>query len=380
MCLRACPLAGFALALLLTGIAAGQQAQPEFTDAERAAIVRQGPWPMDWKPDPSNRVSGNTDAASLGFRLFFDARLSRDGVMSCATCHRPERGFSEDLAVSEGRTTLTRNAPGLLNVRHNKWFGRDGGTDSLWASSIRTFMKKEEFDSGPDHVIALLRSDGELRRQFEVTFGPGSADADGEAVMVMLAKALAAFQETLTSERTVFDEFRDALAAGDDAAAARYPAAAARGARLFFGRGGCQSCHFGPMFSNGEFGETGLSLFLPGGGVDKGRYDGVRLVKGSRFNLLGPYNDDPSRSTADKVRYLALKPRNWGEFAVPSLRNVSQTSPYMHDGSLATLSDVVRHYNAIDPDRLHANGSTLLQPLGLGERDVADLVAFLETL
>lgn len=377
---RISPLVGVVVSLLIVAGASGQQALPDFTQAERAAIVRHGPWPMDWKPDPSNRVSGNAAAAGLGFRLFFDARLSRGGVMSCATCHRPERGFSEDLPVSQGRTALTRNAPGLLNVRHNRWFGRDGGTDSLWASSIRTFLNKEEFDSGPDHVAALVRSDQDLRQQFEAVFGSGSAESDGEAIMVMFAKALAAFQETLVSDRTPFDEFRDALAAGDDKAAALYPPDAARGAKLFFGRGGCRFCHFGPRFSNGEFAESGLPLFLPGGGVDKGRYDGVRMVKASRFNLLGPYNDDPDRSNADKVRYLNLKPRNWGEFAVPSLRNVSLTAPYMHDGSLATLFDVVRHYNTIDPDRLHINSGTLLQPLKLSAREIADLVAFLETL
>ena len=374
------PIIGLLFCLLTVGLARAQQEVPDFTEEERTAIIRQGPWPMDWTPDPSNLVSGDADAAALGFRLFFDARLSRGETMSCATCHRPERGFSEDLAVSQGRVPLTRNAPGLLNVRHNRWYGRDGGTDSLWSSSIRTFLKKEEFDVGPEHVVALLQSDKDLREQFETVFGAGAADKDGEAIMVMLTKALAAFQETLVSERTLFDDFRDALAAGDEDAAAAYPADAARGAKLFFGRGSCQSCHFGPLFSSGEFGEIGLSLFLPGGGVDKGRYDGIQLVKASRFNLLGPYNDDPDRSTADKVRYLDLKPRNWGEFAIPSLRNVSQTSPYMHDGSLATLGDVVRHYNTIDPDRLHINSGTLLKPLNLTDREIADLVAFLETL
>ena len=366
--------------LLVCGYAAGQQALPEFTESERSAIIRQGPWPMAWMPDPSNRVSGKEEAAGLGFRLFFDARLSRDATMSCATCHRPERGFSEDLAVSEGRVPLTRNAPGLLNVRHNKWYGRDGGTDSLWASSIRTFLKAEEFDTSPEHLVALLKSDEELRAQFEAVFGAGASAQDSEAIMVMLAKALAAFQETLVSERTAFDDFRDALAVGDENTAAFYPQDAARGARIFFGKGQCQACHFGPLFSNGEFGEIGLSLFLPDGGVDKGRYDGIQLVKSSRFNLLGRFNDDPDRSTADKLLYLDLKPRNWGEFAIPSLRNVSQTSPYMHDGSLATLSDVVRHYNDIDPDRLHIKTGTLLQPLDLNDQDIADLVAFLETL
>ena len=263
------PIIGLLFCLLTVGLARAQQELPDFTEEERTAIIRQGPWPMDWTPDPSNLVSGDADAAALGFRLFFDARLSRGETMSCATCHRPERGFSEDLAVSQGRVPLTRNAPGLLNVRHNRWYGRDGGTDSLWSSSIRTFLKKEEFDVGPEHVVALLQSDKDLREQFETVFGAGAADKDGEAIMVMLTKALAAFQETLVSERTLFDDFRDALAAGDEDAAAAYPADAARGAKLFFGRGSCQSCHFGPLFSSGEFGEIGLSLFLPGGGVDK---------------------------------------------------------------------------------------------------------------
>ena len=375
-----CAAAAAVLVLQMPGPAGGQQDRPVFTDAERAAIVRQGPWPMAWQPDPSNRVSGNEAAVKLGFRLFFDPRLSDGAVMSCATCHRPERAFSEDRAVSAGRVPLTRNAPGLNNVRHNKWFGRDGGTDSLWASSIRTFLKKEEFASGPALVAALLQDDAELRREFETVFGPGSARQDGEAVMVLFAKALAAFQETLVSGRTMFDDFRDAMAADDTDAAALYPATAARGAKLFFGRGQCTFCHFGPAFSNGEFGDIGRPLFLPGGGVDKGRYAGVQMVRTSRFNLLGAYNDDPGRSTAAKTRYLDLKPRNWGEFAVPSLRGVAQTAPYMHDGSLATLDDVARYYSSIDPDRLHAGNGSLLRPLNLSEREILDLVAFLETL
>ncbi len=363
-----------------TGAGHGQEERPAFTDAERAAIVRQGPWPMAWRPDPSNRASGDETAVKLGFRLFFDPRLSDGAVMSCATCHRPERAFSENRAVSMGRVPLTRNAPGLDNVRHNKWFGRDGGTDSLWASSIRTFLKKEEFASGPALVTDLLKADEELRREFAAVFGPEALLQDGEAIMVLFAQALAAFQETLVSERTSFDDFRDAIAAGEMRSAELYPAAAARGAKLFFGRGQCHLCHFGPTFSNGEFGDIGLPLFLPGGGVDKGRYDGVRLVRRSRFNLLGPYNDEPGRSTAAKTRYLDLKPRNWGEFAVPSLRGVAQTAPYMHDGSLATLERVVRHYSAIDADRLHSASNQLLRPLNLSEGEIADLVAFLESL
>jgi cytochrome c peroxidase len=351
-----------------------------FTEAERAAIVRHGPWPMPWKPDPSNRVSGDPAAAQLGFRLFFDARLSEGAVMSCATCHRPEHGFAEARATSQGRVPLTRNAPGLNNVRFNRWFGRDGGTDSLWASSIRTFLKKEEFNTSPALVEALLSEDQDLRSEFEAVFGSDEELQRGETAMVLIAKALAAFQETLVSGRSEFDDFRDAIAAGDEEAAALYPAAAARGAKLFFGRGQCHLCHFGPTFTNGEFGDVGISQFVPGGGVDKGRYEGITMVRSSAFNLLGPFSDDDGRTTAGKTRYLDLKPRNWGEFAVPGLRGVAQTAPYMHDGSLATLADVVRHYSELDPGRIHADGDRILKPLQLSDGEVADLVAFLEAL
>jgi cytochrome c peroxidase len=178
----------------------------------------------------------------------------------------------------------------------------------------------------------------------------------------------------------MFDDFRDAIAAGDDKAAALYPEDAARGAKLFFGRGQCHLCHFGPTFSNGEFGDVGISQFLPGGGVDRGRYDGIGMVKTSRFNLLGAFSDDPQHAAAGKTKYLELKPRNWGEFSVPSLRGVSRTAPYMHNGSLSTLRDVVEHYSELDTGRLHADANRILKPLRLTDREAADLVAFLETL
>ena len=114
--------------------------------------------------------------------------------------------------------------------------------------------------------------------------------------------------------------------------------------------------------------------------VDKGRYGGVKLLRESPFNLLGPYNDDKSRATAGFTRHLRLTPKNWGEFRVPSLRNVARTAPYMHDGSLATLEDVLKHYSEIPEDRLHQDGEKLLKPLNLTDAETADLIAFLRTL
>jgi cytochrome c peroxidase len=161
---------------------------------------------------------------------------------------------------------------------------------------------------------------------------------------------------------------------------ARYPALARRGLAIFVGSGNCTICHSGPRLSNGEFHDVGIPFFAEPGRVDPGRYGGIRKVTASRYNLLGAFNDDPARTSATSTRHVALEHRNYGEFKVPSLRNVARTAPYMHDGSLATLRDVVRHYSNLDLDRLHADGERILTPLALDKYEVDALVAFLETL
>jgi cytochrome c peroxidase len=228
-------------------------------------------------------------------------------------------------------------------------------------------------------IARRVRNDAAMRARYVAVFGAPDA-ADDEAVAVNIAKALAAYQETLASGRTPFDDFRDALLRGDRAAMARYPVLAQRGLAIFVGSGNCILCHSGPRLTNGEFHDVGIPFFVEPGRVDPGRYDGIRKLKDSRFNLLGPYNDDPARATATSTRYVALEHRNYGEFRVPSLRNVARTAPYMHNGSLATLREVVRHYSNLDLDRLHADGEQLLKPLDLEKYDVDALVAFLESL
>ena len=194
------------------------------------------------------------------------------------------------------------------------------------------------------------------------------------------AKALAAFQETLVSPRTSFDDFRDALASGDAAGQARYPAAAKRGLKLFVGRGDCGTCHYGPAFSNGAFADIGRPHFLPDGGVDPGRHGGVAALRASPYTRLGPWSDDRDGPAAMAVRHLAPHPRNWGEFKVPSLRGLAATAPYMHDGSLPTLDAVLRHYSQVDEERLHADREKLVRPLRLTAAEIADLAAFLASL
>jgi cytochrome c peroxidase len=199
-------------------------------------------------------------------------------------------------------------------------------------------------------------------------------------VLVNVGKALAAFLEGLTSGRTSFDDFRDALARADREAAGRYPVAAQRGLKIFVGTGNCGVCHFGPAFTNGEFHDVGVPFLVRPGKVDAGRHAGIKRLKADRFNLLGPYSDDTSRVSAMKTKHVLLQHVNFGQFKTPSLRNVALTAPYMHDGRYATLREVVRHYSELDMERIHADGEQLLRPLKLSAAEIDDLVAFLESL
>ncbi len=353
------------LALLATGPALA------FDAAEREAILLHGPWPPEGVPDPSNRVSGDPAAIALGRKLFFDVRLSRDLDRACATCHLPTQAFADGRPRGLGISPLDRNTIALANLQGRRWYGWDGKSDSLWAQSLHPIVDERELAAS----AALLHD--RLAAEHDAVFGPAD---DDDTFLVDIAKALAAWQETLVTPRTAFDAFRDALENDDAAGMAAYPAAAQRGLKLFVGRGQCTVCHFGPNFSNGEFDSVGINFFLGPDGVDRGRHGGITTLRASPFNLLGRHNDDAARTTAAPTTHVALLHRNWGEFRVPGLRDVAATAPYMHDGSLATLADVVRHYSQIDLDRLHQDGQLTLQPLHLSESEIADLVAFLETL
>ena len=371
--------AALALGVVATFAVAAAETDLTFSDAEVRRILAHGPWPPAPRNDPSNRVSGNEQAIALGKALFFDRRLSGTGRISCASCHQADRDFSDGLPRGMGIARSNRNTPSLANLSLRHWYGWDGANDNLWAQSLRPILDPREMGASLASIAAMVRGRAELSRLYREAFGSAPSASD-EGVAVDAAKALAAFQETIATGRTPFDDFRDALARGDTAGASRYPAAARRGLAIFIGKGRCNLCHSGPAFSNGEFHDTGISFFLEPGRVDPGRYEGIRHLKASRYNLLGPYNDDPTRASATGTRYVSLEHRNFGEFKVPSLRNVARTAPYMHNGSLKTLRDVVRHYSEIDEERLHADGERILIPLRLSEKEIDDLIAFLESL
>ncbi|MBV8029904.1 MAG: hypothetical protein JO035_00190 [Betaproteobacteria bacterium] len=350
-----------------------------FTEEEKRSILSHGPWPPKLVPDPSNRVSGNPEAIAFGERLFFEPRLSGTGSVLCATCHVPYRGFHDGRARGFGLEDVDRNTQSVVDARFNRWFGWDGANDSLWAQSIRPLLDPREMRSNATTVSRFIRNNPPFRTGYERAFGKKPPE-DDEEVLVDVGKALAAFQETLVSGRTAFDDYRDALESNDVREMQKYPEDAKRGLKIFVGKGNCGLCHFGPRFTNGEFADTGIAFFARKGVVDPGRQGGIKKLRSSGLTLLGRFNDDPAQATALATLYVEAQHRNFGEFRVPTLRNVARTAPYMHDGSLATLRDVVRHYSELDEERLHGDGEKILKPLHLSEDEVSDLVAFLESL
>jgi cytochrome c peroxidase len=370
---------GYALAALVGFLArtAAAEDAPTFTESEIRAILAHGPWPVQARNDPSNRVSGRREAIELGERLFFDRRLSESGRFSCGTCHVPERFWTDNRARGAAAAEVERNTPTLMNVGLGRWFGWGGASDSLWSQSIRPILDPRELGASPRHIAELVRNDEQLVCRYRKSFGSEPPASDYERVLVDVAKALAAFQETLDSAPTPFDHFRGALARGERIAPGRYSEAAQRGLKIFVGKGSCNTCHSGPNFSNGEFRDNGFSSLATR--ADPGRIEGVKRLQESRFNLLGPYNDDPERSTAEGTRRVLQDAGDSGAFKVPTLRNLLVTAPYGHHGEIEKLADVVRHYSE-SPGRRHAGGQSALKPLQLTAQEQSDLVVFLESL
>lgn len=371
-------LASMFAAVLSAASPAPAQQLLDWTSKEVEAVGQHGPWPPHPVRDPTNRVSGNLAAIALGRALFFDPRLSgRDAA--CSGCHLPSLEWRDGHKRGHGAVELDRRTPSLWNVGFRKWFGWDGSSDSLWMQSIRPITDAREMAGSAERTATLLREDATLACGYRKAFGEAPSGTD-EKLMVDVAKALAAFQETLVTPRTPFDDFRDALVLGDHAVAARYPVEAQRGLKLFVGAGNCSACHFGPLFTNGEFGDVGIPFFVRPGEVDSGRFGGIERLQASPYNLLGRFNDDLSPASSVRTRHVEKQHRNFGEFRVPGLRQVGRSGPFMHDGTLAKLEDVVTHYSEVSPDRLHSDGVPIVRALGLSAGEKGDLIAFLRSL
>lgn len=275
------------------------------------------------------------EKVELGRQLFFDPALSASNAMSCATCHHPDLGLSNAAPVSPPRPGApARNVPSLWNVAFNRHLLWDGRVESLETQSATPLTLPNEMAMTPTEIEATLRAIPAYVQLFDAAFGGG----DQAVTFANVARALAAFQRTLLSTNSPFDRY----VAGDTSA---LTAQEQRGLAIFVSpEAACAECHRPPTFAH----ET--------------------------FRVVGVPSEDPGRAGVSPTGVQ-------GAFKVPALRNVALTAPYMHNGSLATLEEVVQFY-ADGAGR--ANGFPLVDPLlkgfDLSEQDKADLLAFLRVL
>lgn len=349
-----------------------------FTDGEKSLLKSFTPWPMTVPADPGNEYSGVKWAEALGAQLFHDPVLSENKSISCASCHVRSLGLSDGKALPQaGVAPHVRNTQGLLNVGYQRWFGWDGGADSLWSASLRPMLSDIEMASSIESLAPKLRATSYLVESLSHN-NIDVADLPDETLVVTVAKFIGAYMRTLVSGETSFDVYISAMLNGKESD--HYPAAAKRGMKIFFGEGNCFVCHFGANFSNGEFHDIGRPFFTGVGQVDPGRFTGIQRVINDRYNLAGDFNGTNIDAELLKTTTVKSGQSNFGQWRTPSLRNLLLTGPYMHDGTLTTLRDVVDYYAEIDPDRLHTKGEAILKPFQWSERERDDLVVFLRTL
>jgi cytochrome c peroxidase len=351
--------------------------------------------------DPSNRVADDPRAAELGQRLFFDKRFSSNGEVACATCHLPDKLFQDGTPLAKGVGTTDRRTMSVIGTARSPWQFWDGRKDSQWAQALGPLESPVEH-GGDRTQYAHLAAQNYLA-DYEALFGkmPDLSGLPGNAGPVPNARANAQWQAMSATAReqvsTVFANLGKAIAAYErkiEPGASRfdtYAKAALRGDRqtmkqtltgdeiaglkLFLGKGDCTQCHSGPLLTNHEFHNTGVpaARHAP---QDVGRLAGAKQVLKDEFNCLSSYSDAKPEQCAE-LRFLDEQPSQLRQFRVPSLRNVAERAPYMHAGQFATLKDVLQHYS-------HApaapQGHSELKPLGLTDREIDQLAAFLATL
>jgi cytochrome c peroxidase len=280
---------------------------------------------------PERSRTWTTEKAALGKRLFVDPKLSQDGTVSCASCHNAALGFADHHPLSAGVGGMkgNRNSPPVFNRALSTMQFWDGRAASLEDQALGPIANPVEMNLPVDEAVARLRASRGYRQAFQKAF-------KGEPSAPRLAEALAAYQRTLFAVDSSYDRFE----AGDSSALS---ASAQRGLELFGGKAHCGDCHAGPNFTDELFHTLGHG---------EAKEPGRMAVSG--------------------------QPVDAGSFKTPTLRQLTQTGPYMHDGSLTSLRQVVDFYDqGCAP---HPNLSSKIRKLGLSEAEKTDLIAFLESL
>lgn len=316
----------------------------------------------------------------LGDKLFHDKRFSRDGTISCSTCHDLKKAFTDSpLKVSQGikKLTGTRNAPTVVNAAYMHTQFWDGREPDLEGQSAGPFINPVEMGL-PNHkpILKIVRTDPQYKKLFKQAF-----KKSGKRIkMKHVQMAIATFERTIISGNSPFDRYHFG---GDKGAMSD---AAARGLKVFLEQGRCVSCHTisqtHALFSDSRFHNLGI-------GFDRINKDVNQLAgayrKAKRKGIDVDVEVLTNKNTSELGRFaVSTESRDMGSFKTPTLRNIAKTAPYMHDGSLESLQDVVKFYNnggrVSDSDPTFNFQSGGIRPLDLSDDQIDDLVAFLEAL
>lgn len=337
--------------------------------------------PLGLPPVPYPEENPQTaEKIALGEKLFNDTRFSTTGEVSCATCHAADKAFTDSpLKVSEGinKLTGTRNAPTVVNSVYFEKLFWDGRSPSLEDQALHPFLNPVEMGLATHQpILDIVRSEPEYAHQFKAVFGKS-----GDAItMTEVTQAIAAFERTQVSADSPFDRW---YFGGDQGALNE---AQKRGFDIFVNEGRCVSCHVveqtQALFTDNRFHNIGV---------------GINSIQDDVPALAGEFLE--AEATASEVDVMVLSDKrtselgrfavtrdfdDLGAFKTSTLRNIAVTAPFMHDGSIETLRDVVVHYNnggvtnESDPVNDFLSGG--IRPLNLTDEQIDDLVAFLETL
>lgn len=373
-----------------------------WSDAEKSFLqtlsIRNLP---EVRIDLSNRYQLDKSAIKLGEKLFFDTTLSSNGKVSCATCHQPNNQFLDGKKVASAIGEGIRNTPSLLGVSHQQWFFWDGRKDSAWAQALEPLENPVEHNltrvevikkilANPDYKKAYTQIFTELPTQAELDSWPSAAKPNGDLASLKLWKALpiasrkqinrvfsnigkslAAFETTLKFPVSRFDRYLDQLKNNETVTELTTNEEA--GLKLFTGKAACISCHHSPLLTSQHF--QNVATGIPG--KDTGRSMVAEAQRWDVFNCLGEYSDAPKEQCKDLTFMNNNRHTLSGSFKVPSLRNVVNTAPYMHDGRYKTLAEAVEHYsNPPDPKLVEHH----MPMVTLDEAEQQQLLQFLKTL
>jgi cytochrome c peroxidase len=377
--------------------------KPDFSDAEKKTIASLALSRLPaLKPDTTNRFADVPAAAALGSTLFFDLGMSRDGTVSCSTCHKIDRQFQDDLPQAVGVGHTNRRTMPLAGVARDPWFFWDGRRDSLWAQALTPLENPLEQAGNRAAYAHYIKA--RFGERYERIFGPLpdfsdmplnasplGTDAEKAAwnamsgaqrdaingVFANIGKAIAAFERSIEPAPTRFDRFALDLATGAEPKGdAVFSKEEILGLKLFIGKANCVTCHDGPRFTDNGFHNTGVPPVadLP---LDRGRIDAVRQVEADPFNCLGAFRDGDAGACGEFRFMVKDAPQLIRAYKTPSLRGAATRPPYMHAGQFSSLDEVVAHYAKAAPS---VEGVSEVHPLELSDRERAALVAFLKTL